>query len=109
MAENRSSCGGAETNPARKSATPYRIMSEWRKGIDLIIGECRKIVQKPATSFYLDYEMRIGDFNPKMINVEMFRQRYILRQPYPGNFHRYLSDRTREFKTAPGWYKNKLI
>ena len=44
------------------------MVPEWQgTGIDsYIIGECRKIVQKP-NQLYLEYEMQwIGDFNPKM-------------------------------------------
>jgi hypothetical protein len=79
----------------------FGVVPEWQgKGIDsYIIGECRKIVQKP-NQLYLDYEMQwIGDFNPKMINVaesfgDTFRSRNLAT-------YRYLFDRTREFHRHP--------
>lgn len=89
-------------NPARKFVgLVFGIVPEWQgKGIDsYIIGECRKIVQKP-NQLYLDYEMQwIGDFNPKMINVaESFGDTYRSRTLAT---YRYLFDRTREFKRHP--------
>ncbi len=79
----------------------FGVVPEWQgKGIDsYIIGECRKIVQKPNQQ-YLDYEMQwIGDFNPKMINVaesfgDTFRSRNLAT-------YRYLFDRTKEFHRHP--------
>lgn len=79
----------------------FGVVPDWQgKGIDsYIIGECRKIVQKPNQQ-YLDYEMQwIGDFNPKMINVaenfgDTFRSRNLAT-------YRYLFDRTKEFHRHP--------
>jgi hypothetical protein len=79
----------------------FGVVPEWQgKGIDsYIIGECRKIVQKPNQQ-YLDYEIQwIGDFNPKMINVaenfgDTFRSRNLAT-------YRYLFDRTKEFHRHP--------
>lgn len=79
----------------------FGVVPEWQgKGIDsYIIGECRKIVQKPNQQ-YLDYEMQwIGDFNPKMINVaesfgDTFRSRNLAT-------YRYLFDRNKEFHRHP--------
>ena len=88
--------------PAKKFVgLVFGVVPEWQgKGIDsYIIGECRKIVQKPNQQ-YLDYEMQwIGDFNPKMINVaESFGDTYRSRNLVT---YRYLFDRTREFKRHP--------
>ncbi len=79
----------------------FGVVPEWQgKGIDsYIIGECRKIVQKP-NQLYLDYEMQwIGDFNPKMINVaesfgDTFRSRNLAT-------YRYLFDRSKPFHRHP--------
>jgi hypothetical protein len=79
----------------------FGVVPEWQgKGIDsYIIGECRKMVQKPNQQ-YLNYEMQwIGDFNPKMINVaenfgDTFRSRNL-------TTYRYLFDRTKEFHRHP--------
>ena len=79
----------------------FGVVPEWQgTGIDsYIIGECRKIVQKP-NQLYLEYEMQwIGDFNPKMINVaesfgDTFRSRNLVT-------YRYLFDRTKEFYRHP--------
>jgi GNAT superfamily N-acetyltransferase len=79
----------------------FGVVPEWQgKGIDsYIIGECRRIVQKP-NQLYLEYEMQwIGDFNPKMINVaesfgDTFRSRNLAT-------YRYLFDRNKEFHRHP--------
>jgi hypothetical protein len=79
----------------------FGVVPEWQgTGIDsYIIGECRRIVQKPD-QLYLEYEMQwIGDFNPKMINVaesfgDTFRSRNLAT-------YRYLFDRTKEFHRHP--------
>jgi len=79
----------------------FGVVPEWQgTGIDsYIIGECRRIVQKP-NQLYLEYEMQwIGDFNPKMINVaesfgDTFRSRNLAT-------YRYLFDRTKEFHRHP--------
>jgi len=79
----------------------FGVVPEWQgKGIDsYIIGECRKIVQKPNQQ-YLDYEIQwIGDFNPKMINVaenfgDTFRSRNLVT-------YRYLFDRNKAFHRHP--------
>ncbi len=88
--------------PARKFVgLVFGVVPEWQgKGIDsFIIGECRRIVQKP-NQLYLDYEVQwIGDFNPKMINVaENFGDTYRSRNLVT---YRYLFDRTKEFKRHP--------
>ncbi|MBL7702577.1 MAG: hypothetical protein JNM14_10015 [Ferruginibacter sp.] len=79
----------------------FGVVPEWQgTGIDsYIIGECRRIVQKP-NQLYLEYEMQwIGDFNPKMINVaesfgDTFRSRNLAT-------YRYLFDRMKEFHRHP--------
>jgi hypothetical protein len=88
--------------PSRKFVgLVFGVVPEWQgKGIDsFIIGECRRIVQKP-NQLYLEYEMQwIGDFNPKMINVaESFGDTYRSRIL---TTYRYLFDRTKEFRRHP--------
>lgn len=79
----------------------FGVVPEWQgTGIDsYIIGECRRIVQKP-NQLYLEYEMQwIGDFNPKMINVaESFGDTYRSRNL---STYRYLFDRNKEFHRHP--------